>query len=88
MPWQITTHAIGEEDGTSYPAGEEDVGPISGPGGEEEYQTDGDGGTNPIPLSTAATGEEAGQEPKTALVGEQPGTYDAAANIANPFGAF
>jgi len=87
MPWQITTHAEGEE-GSTYPSGEEDVGPISRPGEEEEHQTAGDGGTDPIPMSTAATGEEAGQEPKTALAGEQAGTSDAAANIVNPFGAF
>jgi hypothetical protein len=87
MPWQITTHAVGEEDGTTYPSGEEEVGPITRPGEEEEHQTAGDG-TDPIPASTAATGEEAGQEPKTALVGEQGGAYDAAANVANPFGAY
>ena len=32
MPWQITTHAVGEEDGTTYPSGEEEVGPITRPG--------------------------------------------------------
>jgi len=89
MPWKITTLAVGIEDGTSYPSGEEEVGPISKPGEEEEYQTvlGADGSDGSIPITTAATNEEAGQGPKTALVGEQAGSYEAA-DIVNPFGGF
>ncbi len=89
MPWQITTHAEGEE-GTTYPSGEEEVGPITRPGEEEEYQTAGDlgdGSNGPVPLTTAATNEEAGQEPSTARTGEEVGSFDTMA-FANPFGAF
>ncbi len=89
MPWQITTHAVGEEDGTTYPSGEEEIGPITRPGEEEEYQTAGDLGddSGPVPMTTAATGEEAGQEPSTARTGEEVGSFDAMA-FANPFGAY
>jgi hypothetical protein len=90
MPWKITTHAVGEEDPTTtYPAGEEEIGPITRPGEEEEYQTAAAysiGG--PGPMTTAATGEESGQEPTTLLTGEETSSYDAASGIANPFGAF
>ncbi|HEU4453791.1 MAG TPA: hypothetical protein VFR81_12070 [Longimicrobium sp.] len=39
FPWQVTTHAVGEEDPTTTdPEGEEEIGPISQPGAEEEFQ--------------------------------------------------
>lgn len=86
MPWQITTHAEGEE-GTTYPSGEEEVGPITRPGEEEEYQTAGDDNGS-LPATTAATGEEAGQEPSTLLLGEETSSHDASFGTANPFAAF
>ena len=88
MNLQFTTHAVGEEHGTTYTSGEEDVGPISRPGEEEAYQTAGDLGDGSLPLTTAATGEEAGQEPSTARTGEETLPLDAAAGVVNPFGAF
>jgi hypothetical protein len=89
MPWKITTHAVGEEDPTtSYPSGEEDVGPITQVGQEEEYQTANYNPGGPVPMTTLATGEESGQEPTTLLTGEETGSYDAASGVANPFGAF
>jgi hypothetical protein len=48
MPLKVTTHAEGEEGGSTYLSGEEEVGPITRPGEEEEYQTAGDGTDNPF----------------------------------------
>ncbi len=74
MPWQITTRAVGEEDGTTSPLGEEEVGPISRSGGEAVLD---DG-----------TGAEAGQEPITLRYPEDGPVDGAATDVVNPFGAF
>jgi len=89
MPLTITTHAVGEEGDPTYPLGEEPIGPITRPGEEEKYQTaDYNAADASDPLTTAATGEEAGQEPTTLRTGEETLSYDGVAGIANPFGAF